>query len=599
MTLLNFADSQKQHFPLYLHPTHGYPYIMRTILTTLHSKFIHNSLALPCLVAYCGTECGELLIREFTVHEPRESILSLLLAESPDVITFSVYIWNRRETLDLVDALAVARPELRIILGGPEVSFDDDTIFDRHSGLTALVRGEGEEPLRTLLSSWYQGYQPSAIPRTVLRDGAELISGMDSPPLGNLDLIPSPFQMGLADLKRGFVYYETSRGCPFRCSFCLSARDNQMRSYSMERIYSDLLFLMQNQVPKVKLVDRTFNYDNKRTREIFSFILEHNQTTHFHFEIAAHLLDEQTLELLDTVPIDTFQFEIGVQSTLESTLDTIGRKVNLTKLEENVRHLRKSGRINLHLDLVAGLPGDRYDSFLASIDRVVALTPQHLQIEPVKLLAGSPLRDQAAELQIRYDPNPPYTVLANQELTFTELQKLQEVSRLIDLTYNSGCFQAFLNELSNESGSFATGLAWLAEEWRRRDLFRFPLSRQAIFQNIFDIIRKRAEETSSTRLVECLAYDYACCERIVTNRIPAFFDTKLTPAEQQWVKKTVQTKTEEIKGRGIKLQYFATIFTTIHSSTKRAVYLFYYLTETGQKMRVEECHYSLESHCYE
>ena len=519
----------------------------------------------------------------------------MLLAEDPDVIAFAVYIWNRRETLDLVDALAVARPQLRMILGGPEISFDRDDIFNHHPGLTALIRGEGEEPLQTLLSSWHQGSQPTMIPRTTLRSGAEVTSGPESPPLTSLDSIPSPFQLGLADLERGFVYYETSRGCPFRCSFCLSARDNHMRSYSMERIQSDLLFLMQNKVPKVKLVDRTFNYDAKRTRELFSFILEHNQSSHFHFEIAAHLLDEATLSLLETVPLDTFQFEIGVQSTLESTLDAIDRKVNLTKLEENVRRLRKSGRINLHLDLVAGLPGDHYDSFLASIDRVVTFNPQHLQIEPVKLLPGSPLRDQATELQIRYDPNPPYTVLASQELSFKELQQLQEISRLIDLTYNSGCFQTFLQELSAAIGSFATGLAWLAGQWRKRDLFRFPLGRQAIFQNIFEIIQGRNEDSSNTRLIEALAYDYARCERIVTNRIPTFFDTKLTSAEQQWVKKTVQDKTEEIKGRGIKLQYFATTFTTIHNAEQRAVYLFYYLTETGQKMRVEEYHHSQKS----
>ncbi len=565
---------------------------MRTILTTLHSKFIHNSLALPCLAAYCGKDCGELLIREFTVHEPRESILALLLSEDPDVISFSVYSWNRRESLDLVDALAIARPKLRMILGGPEVSFTEEKIFSLHPGLSALIRGEGEEPLRNLLMCWQQKLQPKAIPRTVLRKGTKLINGPDCPALTNLDNIPSPFQLGLTDLERGFVYYETSRGCPFHCSFCLSARDNQMRSYSMERIYSDLLFLMQNKIPKVKLVDRTFNYDTSRARDIFSFIMEHNQSTHFHFEIAAHLLDEETLELLSNVPVGTFQFEIGVQSTLESTLDAIDRKVNLTKLEENVRCLRKDGRIELHLDLVAGLPGDRYNNFLESIDRVVALAPNHLQIEPVKLLPGSPLRDQATELQIRYDPNPPYTVLTTQDLSFTELQKIQEISRLIDLTYNSGCFQTFLKELSTVSGSFSTGLAWLASEWRKRDLFRFPLTRQAIFQNIFDIIQKRYENSSRIRLVESLAYDYARCERIVTNRIPAFFDTRLTSAEQQWVQKKVQNKTKEIKGRGIKLQYFATIFTTVHSSTKRIVYLFYYLTETGKKMRVEEYNFN-------
>jgi anaerobic magnesium-protoporphyrin IX monomethyl ester cyclase len=561
---------------------------MRTILTTLHSKFIHNSLALPCLAAYCGDTCGDLLIREFTVHEPRESILAALLNENPDVIAFSVYIWNRRETLDLIDALVVARSELKIIAGGPEVSFAGRDLFDRHHGLTALIRGEGEEPLRTLLSAWQQGRQPEAMPRTVLRSGEELITGPESMALTDLDQIPSPFRVGLADLNRGFVYYETSRGCPFHCSFCLSARDNQLRSYSMARISSDLLFLMANKVPKVKLVDRTFNYDAKRSRKIFQFILEHNKTTHFHFEIAAHLLDEPTLRLLEKVPEDTFQFEIGVQSTLESTLDVIGRKVNLTRLEENVRRLRESSHIQLHLDLIAGLPGDCYDSFLASIDRVIALNPHHLQIEPVKLLPGSPLRDQAAELQIRHDPNPPYTVLASQELSFTELQQLQEISRLVDLTYNSGCFKTFLQELTATAESFAAGLAWLAKAWRKRSLFRFPLNRQAIFQNLIEIIEERESDSSQMRLRESLAYDYARCERVVTNRIPAFFDTNLESAEQQWVQKMVQGKTVEIRGRGIKLQYFATIFRTIHSSAQRTVYLFYYLTATGQKMQVEE-----------
>jgi anaerobic magnesium-protoporphyrin IX monomethyl ester cyclase len=561
---------------------------MRTILTTLHSKFIHNSLALPCLAAYCGDDCGEFLIREFTVHEPRESILSQILAEGPDVVAFSVYLWNRREILDLVDALCVARPGLRIVLGGPEVSFEGEEIFTRHPGITGLIRGEGEEPLRALLSSWQQGQQPGVIPRTVLRVGEELVSGPDSPPLKELDTVPSPFQTGLTDMERGFVYYETSRGCPFHCSFCLSARDNLIRSYSMDRIKSDLLLLMQKDVAKVKLVDRTFNFDASRAREIFSFILEHNQLTHFHFEIAGHLLDESTLELLDKVPEDMFQFEIGVQSTLESTLDAIGRKVNLQELEENIRRLRQSNRIHIHLDLVAGLPGDNYDSFLKSIDRVAALAPHHLQIEPVKLLPGSPLRDQAEELQIRFDPNPPYTILGSPELSYAELQQLQEISRLLDLTYNSGHFSNFMRELSTATSSFATGLEWLAGEWRKRELFRFPLNRQSLFQNLFEIVRVRDEGTSQARLIESLAYDYALCERVVTNRIPEFFDTGLETLELQWVRTTVQERTEVIRGQGIKLQYFAAAFSTIHTSAQRTVHLFCYLTGTGRKMRVDE-----------
>jgi anaerobic magnesium-protoporphyrin IX monomethyl ester cyclase len=514
------------------------------------------------------------------------------LAEGPDVVAFSVYLWNRRETLDLVDALSVARPELRIILGGPEVSFEGDDIFTRHPGITALIRGEGEVPLRALLSAWQQGQQPGVIPRAVMRVGDELVSGPDSPPLKELDTIPSPFHKGLSDMARGFVYYETSRGCPFHCSFCLSARDNLIRSYSMERIKSDLLLLMQKGVAKVKLVDRTFNFDTSRTREIFSFILDHNRSTHFHFEIAGHLLDEATLALLETVPDEMFQFEIGVQSTLESTLDAIGRKVNLVKLEENIRRLRKSNRIHLHLDLVAGLPGDNYESFLKSIDRVAALAPHHLQIEPVKLLPGSPLRDQAEELQIRFDPNPPYTILGSPELSYAELQQLQEISRLLDLTYNSGRFANFLRELSSAAGSFAEGMVWLAKEWRKRELFRFPLNRQSLFQNLFEIIKEREEETSQRRLIENLAYDYARCERVVSNRIPAFFNTALEPEEEQWVRATVQEKTEAIKGQGIKLQYFAAIFSTIHTTKKRTLHLFCYLTGTGRKMQVEEYRYS-------
>ena len=565
---------------------------MRTILSTLHSKFIHNSLALPCLAAYCGDDCGDFLIREFTVHEPRESILSQILNETPEVVAFSVYLWNRRETLDLVDALCVARPELRIILGGPEVSFEGEEVFTRHPGIMALICGEGEEPLRALLSAWQQGQQLGVVPRTVLRVGEELISGPDSPPLQELDRVPSPFQSGLADMERGFVYYETSRGCPFHCSFCLSARDNLIRSYSMKRIKSDLLLLMQKGVAKVKLVDRTFNFDASRAREIFSFILEHNRSTHFHFEIAGHLLDEATLELLDQVPEEMFQFEIGVQSTLESTLDAIGRKVNMKKLEENIRSLRKSNRIHMHLDLVAGLPGDNYNSFLKSIDRVAALAPHHLQIEPVKLLPGSPLRDQAEELKIRFDPNPPYTILGSPELSYAELQQLQEISRLLDLTYNSGHFSSFIRELSDATGSFAMGLEWLAGEWRKRELFRFPLNRQSLFQNLYEIVRGRDKGTSQARLIESLAYDYARCERVVTNRIPEFFDAGLEAEELHWVRTRVQEKTEAIKGQGIKLQYFAAAFSTIHTPGQRTVHLFCYLTGTGRKMQVEEYRYS-------
>ena len=558
---------------------------MRTLLTTLHSKFIHNSLALPSLVAYCGEDCGELLIREYTTHEPHESILANLLEQEPDVIAFSVYLWNRRETLALVDALAIAEPGLNIVLGGPEVSFEGDDFFARHPGVTAIVRGEGEIPLRALLSAWQKRQEPGLLPRVSLRSKEKILNGPDAPPLEQLDDIPSPFQEGLTDLNRGFVYYETSRGCPYKCSFCLSAREDHIRTYSMERIESDLLFLMQHEVAKIKLVDRTFNYEAKRAREIFRFILANNRSSHFHFEIGGHLLDAETLDLLARAPKDIFQFEIGIQSTFEDTLNTIDRKVDLEKLESNVCRLIKDNRVHLHLDLVAGLPGDSYDDFLTSVERVVQLNPHHLQIEPVKLLPGSPLRDQAEPLGIRYDPNPPYTILGSPDMTFAQLHKLKELSRLLDITYNSGSFSCFLETLAESFGSFTRGLEWLTEQWHIRDLFRSPMTRQTVFHKIVEIIEVRQD---SETLSESLAYDYARCERVITNSIPPFFDTNLSVKERDSIRELVQKKAEEIKGQGIKLQYFATRFKGLTHATPPSVTVFLYLTQSKKKMKVEQ-----------
>jgi anaerobic magnesium-protoporphyrin IX monomethyl ester cyclase len=561
---------------------------MRTILTTLHSKFIHPSLALPYLAAFCGQDCGELLIREFTVHEPKESVLAQLLAEAPDVVAFSVYLWNRRETLELVDAIAVARPGLRVVLGGPEVSFDGPELFARHPGIAAIVRGEGEIPLRGLLAAWDRGKEPGGVPRLAWRRGEAVVEGPDAPPLENLDVIPSPFVLGLVDTARGFVYLETSRGCPYSCAFCMSALDERVRSFSPGRIEQDLLWLMQRRVPKIKLVDRTFNYDAARARRIWAFILVHNQGSHFHFEVGAHLLDEASLALLETVPAGMFQFEIGVQSTLPATLDAVGRTASPEQLERSVRRLRAKGNIHLHLDLIAGLPGEGYRDFLASVDRVTALAPHHLQIEPVKLLPGSPLRLQAANLGIRFDPHPPYTVLATANLDFAELERLRGISRLFDLTFNSGCFAGFLEGLQAACGSLAGGLERLETFWRERGLFRHPLSRRGVFENVWGFVRAEFAGDTREELQERLARDCARSERVAPESAPEFFDSRLDEVEIRKVQARVREETERVRGRGIKLQHFAAAFRHLPGAEGRSVLLFLYLTETGRGMSVRE-----------
>jgi anaerobic magnesium-protoporphyrin IX monomethyl ester cyclase len=561
---------------------------MRTVLATLHSKFIHPSLALPYLAAFCRQACGELLIREFTVHEPKESVLGQLLAEQPDVVAFSVYLWNRRETLELADALAVACPGLEVVLGGPEVSFDGPELFARHPGIAALVRGEGEIPLRGLLAAWNQGGEPDGVPRLAWRRGEAVVEGPAAPPLASLDAIPSPFALGLVDTSRGFVYLETSRGCPYACAFCMSALDERVRSFSPARIEQDLLWLMQRRVPKIKLVDRTFNYDAGRARSIWSFILEHNQGSHFHFEIGAHLLDEASLALLEMVPGAMFQFEIGVQSTLPATLDAIGRQASLEQLEYSVRRLRAKGNIHLHLDLIAGLPGEGYRDFLASVDRVAALAPHHLQIEPVKLLPGSPLRQQAAKLGIRFDPHPPYTVLATADLDFAEIDQLRGLSRLFDLTFNSGRFAGFLDGLQAACGSLAGGLERLEAFWRERSLFRHPLSQRGVFEAIWGFVQAEFVGERREELRDRLAGDYAGSERVVPESAPEFFDTQLDEEETRKVQARVREETERVRGKGIKLQQFAAAFRRLPGVEGRSVLLFLYLTETGKGMTIRE-----------
>ncbi|PLY02548.1 MAG: B12-binding domain-containing radical SAM protein [Desulfuromonas sp.] len=560
---------------------------MRTLLTTLHSKFIHNSLALPCIAAYCGDACGEILIREYTVHEPKENILSAMLAEKPDVIAFSTYIWNRRETLELVDLLSTVNPELKLVIGGPEVSFEDAGIFTRHPGLTALIRGEGEIPMRGLLSAWQYGKQPAAVPRLAWRDGDAIANGPDLPPLDNLDDIPSPFSGGLVDTARGFVYLETSRGCPYNCSFCMSALDDSVRSFSMERIKADLSWLLEQQVGKVKLVDRTFNYDAPRAYEIFKFILDNNRETHFHFEIGGHLLDEPTLELLEQVPKGMFHFEIGVQSTLPETLTAIDRKVSLDKLLNNIEQLSKRTRIELHLDLIAGLPGETAAQFLDSIDRLFALNPDHLQIEPVKLLPGAPLRDAAKTQNLRYDPNPPYTITSNNDLDFADLECLRAISRFIDLTWNSGRLRNFLRAASGLTGGMSKTLELLALHLQKKGLFRLPLSQNGIFEAVCAAVEELFAEPERLVLTEHLARDYALCERVIPARAPGFFDTGLRPDEQTIVRQSVQQRQLELRGQGTKLQYFAAVFRHL-DDRRRHIRLFFYLTRCGTGRKIDE-----------
>jgi anaerobic magnesium-protoporphyrin IX monomethyl ester cyclase len=327
------------------------------------------------------------------------------------------------------------------------------------------------------------------------------------------------------DLKKALVYCETSRGCPFSCAFCLSSVEGQVRSYPEERIRGDLLFLMRHKVAKIKLVDRTFNYDAARANMIWKMILEHNTGSHFHFEIAADLLTEENLALLRRVPEKTFRFEIGIQSTREDTLERVGRPSSLGRIFENVRRLRRETRIELHLDLVAGLPGEDYGGFLESLQRVAELDPHEIQIEPLKVLKGSPMRDIAMREGYQFSSYPPYTILATPWLSFEEIGRIETIGRLLDLFYNHGGFARTLsfllgNAMAPPRLEFATLFDHLARQAGTENLSGFSTRR--VYELFARLANTLVGEQESRLFHDVLMFDFCLNEMPLLGKLPFF-----------------------------------------------------------------------------
>ena len=500
---------------------------MKILLTTLHAKYSHASLALPCLAACCRDVPGvTVTIREYTVNEPREHLLRLIMAERADVVAFSCYIWNIDKTLRIVSDIKKIAPETRIVLGGPEVSFGIFELMHAHPAVDFIIKGEGEVVFRLLAktladqgSASLSGAALEEIDNLFFRDGSDISTGPHGKGFLQLDTIPSPFEAGLVDLDKPLTYYETSRGCPFSCAFCLSSVEGQVRSYSMERIKRDLLLLMQKNVPQIKLVDRTFNYDARRADEIWRFILEYNQGSHFHFEIAADLLNDASIEILKQVPPDTFRFEIGVQSASADTLKRVNRSADLGRLFYVIRRLRAETRIELHLDLVAGLPGEDYGAFLTSLQAVADLHPHQIQVEPLKVLKGSPMRDIAAREDYYFSGSPPYTVLRNPWLSYDDIGRIETIGRLLDLFYNHGGFTTALRCMQQHM-SFSVLFDRMTQQLGNENLSGRSLRR--LYELFGGMARALLPETEQLLLFDALFFDYCNSEMPLLGKLPIF-----------------------------------------------------------------------------
>lgn len=496
---------------------------MKILLVTLHAKYSHASLALPCLAACCREVKGvDVIIREWTVNEPREHLLKLIMAEQADLIAFSCYIWNIEMTLKIISDIEKIDPAKLIVLGGPEVSFGIFELMNDNPAVNFVVKGEGEPVFKRLIE--VLAANPSVrslneIGNLFFREGGDIVSGPISAENIRLDTIPSPFELNLVDLSKPLIYYETSRGCPFSCAFCLSSVEGAVRSFSMERIKRDLLFLITHMVPQIKLVDRTFNYDAHRAGEIWEFILRHNRGSHFHFEIAADLLTEENLRILALVPESTFRFEIGIQSASESTLTRVGRKADLAKISSAVRRLKRETKVELHLDLVAGLPGEDYDGFLESLQLLASLAPDEIQVEPLKLLKGTQMREIAERENYQFSGSPPYTILGNPWLTFEDICRIETIGRLLDLFRKHGGFVTVFTHLL-QNLPFAAILDRMARNVGNEALS--GLSCRRVYELFARLAALFPDGDMLPALHDALFFDYCRTEMPLKGKLPLF-----------------------------------------------------------------------------
>ncbi len=410
---------------------------MKIVLCALNAKFIHTNLAVRSIKKYC--ESFYPTIKEYTINDSIDSIIASLYKEKADVIAFSCYIWNIDRILYISKTLKSVCPSLKIILGGHEVTYDARDILLNNNYIDFIVRGEGEKPCYMLFDALLNNTDFSFVPSLSYRKDAQIIEN-EILEESDINEYPFPYE-SIEDCKSKIIYYESSRGCPFGCTYCLSGRNNKVRYLELERVKKELMFFITNNVPLVKFVDRTFNADKKRACEIFKFIIENNKNTTFHFELSGSLIDDEMIDILKGAKKGHIQFEIGVQSTNKETLKAIGRNIDFDKIKENVRKLINLSNIHIHLDLIAGLPYENYESFKRSFDDVISLFPNVLQLGFLKMLKGSKIRNEASKFNYKFKTQAPYEVIENDFISFDEIIKLKYIEDLLEKYYNSGDFK--------------------------------------------------------------------------------------------------------------------------------------------------------------
>ena len=418
---------------------------MKILLAACNAKYIHSNLAVYNLKSCSGEYSSRVVVKEYTINQIRDDILKDIYLEQPDVVCFSCYIWNISFVRELVPDLKKILPQVEFWAGGPEVSYDAVEFLKKNPAFFGVMVGEGEETFHEL-AGYYIERKPetlSEIRGVAFRDENKDRNIVHTGWRELMDLSKVPFAYSnLTEFKNRIIYYESSRGCPFSCSYCLSSIDKKLRFRDIELVKKELQFFIDNKVPQVKFVDRTFNCKHDHAMEIWRYITEHdNGITNFHFEISADLLRAEELALMKTMRPGLIQLEIGVQSTNPQTIKAIRRTMDFEKLKRIVEQIHSFGNIHQHLDLIAGLPYEGYDSFHKSFCDVYTLHPEQFQLGFLKVLKGSHMMEMTGEYQILYKDREPYEVLSTAWLTYGEILRLKMVESMVEVYYNSGQFK--------------------------------------------------------------------------------------------------------------------------------------------------------------
>ena len=419
---------------------------MNLVIVALNSKYTHTSLSVRCLYN-AVKDISDCSFKEYTINDSVDDVCMDLYAQNPHCVAFSCYIWNIEFVLKTASLLKKANPNIKIVLGGHEAEHDGINIILKNPFVDAVLHGEGEISLKIYVKYLMGQIAENELESVTYKKGEEIIETPVCAEKADLNALPFVYDETIEEIKNKIIYYETSRGCPYNCTYCISGEGHSVRFLDVERVKKELTFFMEHKVPLVKFVDRTFNADKKRAKEIFSFIADNPSDTCFHMELSGDLMDEETVAILSRAKKGSMQFEIGVQSTHGKTLDAVERKMSLERLKTGVKELLTKTDIHIHLDLIAGLPYEDINTFKNSFNEVIALNPHVLQLGFLKLLKGSKIRSNDELHGYKYKDFPPYEIICNNYISYGDILTLKNVEEALERYYNSGSFKCSLKEI--------------------------------------------------------------------------------------------------------------------------------------------------------